>query len=215
MTRYSPLELGEVQKQILKHFFLCKENKRPESVSHIAKELRVLQPSVYRSVDLLIKEKYLLKENDFTRKSGQKYVEKNLILTEKGAAAAVILGGTFDEFENYFKRQRHPDIEILQFIKRIYKTSEKRDLIIKKAMEYAFKNNYFDKGSTIRQLTEEELKKLRLYMAMEYINSLGPTSNIRSLKEFIDRYQLDREIMKEYLNQQKQFADLLLRELDK
>jgi DNA-binding MarR family transcriptional regulator len=199
----------------LKHFFLCKENKRPESVSHIAKELRVLQPSVYRSVDLLIKEKYLLKENDFTRKSGQKYVEKNIILTEKGAAAAVILGGTFDEFENYFKRQRQPDIEILQFIKRIYKTSEKRDLIIKKAMEYAFKNNYFDKGSTIRQLTEEELKKLRLYMAMEYINSLGPTSNIRSLKEFIDRYQLDREIMKEYLNQQKQFADLLLRELDK
>ena len=188
---------------------------KTRSVSHIAKELRVLQPSVYRSVDLLIKEKYLLKENDFTRKSGQKYVEKNLILTEKGAAAAVILGGTFDEFENYFKRQRHPDIEILQFIKRIYKTSEKRDLIIKKAMEYAFKNNYFDKGSTIRQLTEEELKKLRLYMAMEYINSLGPTSNIRSLKEFIDRYQLDREIMKEYLNQQKQFADLLLRELDK
>jgi hypothetical protein len=52
-------------------------------------------------------------------------------------------------------------------------------------------------------------------MAIEYINSLGPSSNIRSLKEFIDRYQLDREFMKEYLIKQKQFAEILLRELDK
>jgi hypothetical protein len=52
-------------------------------------------------------------------------------------------------------------------------------------------------------------------MAMEYINSLRPTSNIHNLKEFIDRYQLDKEIMKEYLNKQKQFANMLLKELDK
>jgi hypothetical protein len=81
-------------------------------------------------------------------------------------------------------------------------------------MEYAFKNNYFE-GSTIRQRTEEELKNLRLYMAMEYIKSLGPISNIHNLKEFIDRYQLDKEIMKEYLNNQKKFADVLLKELNK
>ena len=90
MSRYNPQELGEVQKQILKHFFVCKENKRPESVSHIAKELRVLQPSVYRSVNLLIKEKYLLKENEFTRKSGQKYVERDLIVTGKGARRCLL-----------------------------------------------------------------------------------------------------------------------------
>ena len=29
-------------------------------------------------------------------------------------------------------------------------------------MEYAFKNNYFDEGSTIKQLSQEELKKLRM-----------------------------------------------------
>ena len=93
MVSSNPQELGEVQKQILKHFFVCKkENKRPESVSHIAKELRVLQPSVYRSVNLLIKEKYLLKENEFTRKSGQKYVERDLIVTGKGAATSCYIG---------------------------------------------------------------------------------------------------------------------------
>jgi hypothetical protein len=80
-------------------------------------------------------------------------------------------------------------------------------------MEYAFKNKYFE-GTNIRQLTEEESKKFKLYMAIEYINSLPSTSNIRGLKEFIDRYQLDREFMKGYLIKQKQFADLLLKELD-
>jgi hypothetical protein len=87
--------------------------------------------------------------------------------------------------------------------------------MFKKAMEYAFKNNYFDEGSSIKQLSQEELKNLRLSMAMEYINSLPPTSSVHSLKEFIDRYQLDKEIMKEYLNKQKQFANMLLKELDK
>ena len=142
--------------------------------------------------------------------------EKKLTLTDKGAAAAVVLlGVTFDQFENHFKRQRHPDIQNLQSIKSIFKTPEKRDFMFKKAMEYAFKNNYFDEGSSIKQLSQEELKNLRLSMAMEYINSLPPTSSVHSLKEFIDRYQLDKEIMKEYLNKQKQFANMLLKELDK
>jgi DNA-binding MarR family transcriptional regulator len=201
-------ELGELQQKILKHIFEC--TAKSENVSHIAKSLGLAQPTVFKSAQSLLQENYLESEQKAKR------TQKTLTLTEKGAAAAVvILGVSFDEFENYYKRQRHPDREILQNIKRIFKTPEKRDFMIKKAMEYAFKNNYFDEGSITRQLTEEELKKLRLHMAMEYVSSLGPTSNIHNLKEFIDRYQLDKEIMKEYLNKQKHFADLLLKELDK
>src|SRR5918992_3033005 len=199
-------ELGELQQKILKHIFEC--TSKSENVSHIAKSLGLAQPTVFKSVHSLLQENYLESEQISKR------TEKTLTLTDKGAAAAIlILGVSFDEFENHYKS--HPDIQILQFFKRIFKTPEKRDFMIKKAMEYAFKNDYFEQGNTIRQLSEEELKKFRLYMAIEYINSLGPTSKISSFKEFIDRYELDREFMKEYLNRQKQFADLLLKELDK
>jgi predicted transcriptional regulator len=200
-------ELGELQRRILKHIFECTSTS--ENANHIAKSLGLAQPTVFKSIQLLLQENYLESQQKAKRR------EKTLTLTEKGAAAVVVtFGASFDEFENYYKRQRHPDREKLQNIKRIFQTPEKRDLMIKKAMEYAFKNNYFDEGST-RQLTEEELKKLRMNMAMEYINSLGPTSDIPGLKEFIDRYELDRKFMKECLNNQKHFADLLLKELDK
>jgi DNA-binding MarR family transcriptional regulator len=201
-------ELGELQQRILKHIFEC--TSKSENASHIAKSLGLAQPTVFKSIKSLLQENYLESQQKAKR------TEKTLTLTDKGAATAVVtLGATFDQFENHYKRQRHSDIQMmLQLIKRIFKTPEKRDLFIKKSMEYAFKNKYFE-GTTIRQLTEEESKKFKLYMAIEYINSLPSTSNVHSLKEFIDRYQLDREIMKEYLNKQKQFADLLLKELDK
>jgi hypothetical protein len=139
------------------------------------------------------------------------HISKSLSLAQPTVFKSV--QSLLQEIENHYKS--HPDIQNLQFFKRIFKTPEKRDFMIKKAMEYAFKNDYFDEGSTIRQLSEEELKKFRLYMTIEYINSLGSTGNISTLKEFIDRYELDRDFMKEYLNRQKQFADLLLKELDK
>jgi hypothetical protein len=85
VPRYISSELGDVQKKILKHFFKCKDT-GPESVSHISKEIGILQPSVYRSANVLINNKYMLKENVYT------VGEKTLISTEKGAAAAVLLG---------------------------------------------------------------------------------------------------------------------------
>jgi DNA-binding MarR family transcriptional regulator len=197
--------LGELQQKILKHIFEC--TSKLENANHIAKTLGLAQPTVFKSIQSLLQENYLESEQKAKR------TQKTLTLTDKGAAAVVLLGVTFDEFENHYKG--HQDMQTLQFIKRVFKTPKKRDFMLKKAMEYAFKNNYFDEGNTIRQLSEEELKKLRMNMAIEYINSLGPTSNIPGLKEFIDRYELDREFMKECLNNQKKFADILLKELDK
>ena len=200
-------ELGELQQKILKHIFEC--TAKSENVSHIAKSLGLAQPTVFKSAQSLLQENYLESEQKATR------TQKTLTLTEKGAAAAVvILGVSFDEFENYYKRQRHPDRENLSNIKAIFKTPEKRDFLIKKAMEYALKNNYFE-GSTIKQRTEEQVKNLKLYMAMEYIKSLERNSDIHNLKEFINRYQIDKKIMKEYLNNQKKFTEELLKELDK
>ena len=158
------VELGELQQSILKHIFEC--TSKSENANHIAKSLGLAQPTVFKSIQSLLQANYLESQQKAKR------TEKTLTLTDKGAAAAVVsLGATFDEFENHFKRQKHSDMQTLQFIKGIFKTPEKRDFMIKKAMEYAFKNNYFDEGNTIRHLSEEELKKLGMNMAIEYINS--------------------------------------------
>jgi DNA-binding MarR family transcriptional regulator len=206
MEGYTP-KLGELQQKILKHIFEC--TSESENANHIAKSLGLAQPTVFKSIQSLLQENYLESQQKAKR------TEKTLTLTDKGAAAVVLLGVTFDQFENHFKRQRHPDIQNLQSIKSMFKRPEKRDFMFKKAIEYAFKNNYFDEGSSKKQPSQEELKNLKLSMAMEYIKSLPPTSNVHNLKEFIDRYQLDKETMKEYLNKQKQVADVLLKELDK
>jgi hypothetical protein len=218
MVRYSPQELGELQKQILKHFFLCKEDKRPESVSHIAKELRVLQPSVYRSVDLLVKEKYLLKEDDFTRKSGQKYVERDLIVTGKGAAAAVILGISNDDIINYFTRRKSKyilstdEVEFFQKFKQIgIKEPDKQDLLIRRMMEYFLKNNYFDELGGAKDLSDDEFKRLLTYVAVEYHNAIGKPHTIRDL---VDKYSLDRKQLKDILQKQKLKIDSMIRQLE-
>lgn len=217
MVRYSPQELGELQKQILKHFFLCKD-KRPESVSHIAKELGVLQPSVYRSVDLLVKEKYLLKEDDFTRKSGQKYVERDLIVTGKGAAAAVILGISNDDIINYFERRKSKyilsidEVEFFQKFKQIgIKEPDKQSLLIRKMMEYFLKNNYFDELGGAKDLSEDELKRLLTYVAIEYHNALG---NPRTIRDLVDKYSLDKKQLKDMLEKQKLKIDSMIRQLE-
>jgi hypothetical protein len=218
LARYSPQELGELQKQILKHFFLCKENKRPESVSHIAKELGVLQPSVYRSVDLLIKEKYLLKEDDFTRKSGQKYVERDLIVTGKGAAAAVILGISNDDIVRYFERRKSKyilstdEVELFQKFKQIaVKEPDKQNLLIRKMMEYFLKNNYFDELGGAKDLSDDEFKRLLTYVAIEYHNAVGKPRTIRDL---VNKYSLDKKQLRDMLQKEKSRIDSMIRQLE-
>jgi hypothetical protein len=81
-------------------------------------------------------------------------------------------------------------------------------------MEYALKNDIFKEGH-FRNLTPEEEKGFQRYLMIEYMNSLGPASNIQDLKEFFDRYQLDKEFLKESLTGQKKLIDILLKELDR
>lgn len=217
MVRYSPQELGILQKEILKHFFICKD-KRPESVSHITKVLRVLQPSVYRSVDLLIKQKYVLKEKEFSRKSGQKYVEKDLIVTGKGAAAAVLLGISNDDIINYFGRRRSKyilsddEVELFQKFKQIaIKEPDKQNLLIRKMMEYFLKNNYFDEIGAAKDLSDEEFKRLLTYVAIEYHNAVGKPRTIRDL---VDKYSLDRKQLRDMLQKEKSRIDSIICQLE-
>jgi DNA-binding MarR family transcriptional regulator len=194
----------------LKHFFGCKDT-GPESVSHISKKIGVLQPSVHRSVDLLIKNKYLLKEIVYT------VGEKKLITTDKGAAAAVLLGITNEQLVDYFRKIRHDypsardyDQFFQQFNHMInIRGSEKRDVLIRKMMVYLLKNNYFNELGFVK-ISSDELKKLLTYVAIEYHNAVGKP---RTISDIVEQYGLDKKQLIDVLNKQKLRIDSIIHQL--
>ena len=205
---YTKHQLGELQQKILKHIFECKSES--ENVSHIAKVLRLKQPTVYESIQLLIKDKFLQSERQLHRRG-----EKKIQVTHKGAAIAVMLGMPFERLENY-TRKHNPEFFtfFLDACKKVTTTSQRRDLLIKMALEYALKNNFFEQGY-IREINAEETKRFQLYIASEYISSLGPATNIKSIKDFVERYGVDKEYLKGLFSYQKDFFDKFLNELNK
>ena len=209
MPRYIS-ELGDVQRKILRHFFKCKDT-GPESVSHISKEIGILQPSVYRSAIVLINNKYLLKENVYT------VGEKTLILTEKGAAAAVLLGITNDQLMDYFKKIRRDypsardNVQFFQQFNQMTNIREprKRDVLIRKMMEYLLKYNYFNELGSAK-IPPDEFKKLLTYVAIEYRNILGKP---RTISDIVKQYGLDKKQLIDILNQEKQKIDSIIQQL--
>jgi DNA-binding MarR family transcriptional regulator len=205
---YTHPQLGDLQKKILIHIFNC--NSESENTFHIANSLGLKQPTVYESVKSLIENEFLQ-----SKKQLHKRGEKILQVTHKGAAAAVMLGISFEKLESYTKKY-DPDFFIffVQVCKKVTTTIQKRDLLIRMALEYALKNNFFEHGY-IREINAEETKKFQLYLASQYISSLGPASNIKNLKDFVDRYGIDKEYLKAIFSDQKNAFEKLLNELSK
>jgi hypothetical protein len=79
--------VGEIQQKILNHFFNCSYDS--ETVSQLSRT-----PAIFKS----LKNKYLAKDKKFFSGS------KKLFVTDNGAAAAVVLGITFDKLQDYFKK---------------------------------------------------------------------------------------------------------------
>jgi hypothetical protein len=79
--------VGEIQQKILNHFFNCSYDS--ETVSQLSRT-----PAIFKS----LKNKYLAKDKKFFSE------KKKLFVTDKGAAAAVVLGITFDKLQDHFKK---------------------------------------------------------------------------------------------------------------
>jgi hypothetical protein len=76
-------------------------------------------------------------------------------------------------------------------------------------MHYALENNFFDNGQ-FRTLTHTESEKLKLLIALESIKSFA---DIPTLKVFAEKYGLNKNFLKEHLNKQKHYIELLMRAL--
>jgi predicted transcriptional regulator len=213
---YSLLKLGEAQEKILKHFFEC-DIITPEGVSHISKSISLWQPSVHRSVSSLIKNKYLIKENKRTRKKGKMSFEKALYVTDKGAAAAVVLGITFDQLENYLNKfasyeSALDSIAYFKRFKKLYKNPEKREFTVKNFMEYLLNNNCFSDSGTLIYPSGYEFKRILRYVQDRSNEAFG---NVSTIKQYLERYGVDKSFLKEAFQKDKKRIDSILRQLEK
>ena len=204
-------ELGGLQKEVLTHMAGC--TAESETVNHIAECLHRAQPTVFQSIKLLLRDNYLEARQPKHRRG-----PKVLSLTDKGSAAAIITGidlNQFDSFQKVFSKKSPSQlIEIgLQYVGNITTTSEKRDIMLQKAMEYALKNNLFEQGY-IKKMTEEEGRNFIRYIMIEYIKSLRPTNNIKTVEQLLERYQLKKDFLRQYLIQQKESIEAVLRKLE-
>ena len=199
-------KLGELQREILFHMIECAGES--ETVNHIAKHLHRAQPTIFKSIKLLVEDNHVTSQQEYNR--GPKVLD----LTDKGAAAAIIAGADLKQFDNYIKkRPTDPIAESLEYFQSMVTNSEKRGFMLQKAMDYALKNNLFEQGY-MRQMTAEEGKVFIRYITLEYIKSLGSANNIKTVEQLLDRYGLKKDFLKIFLIQQKQAIDALLKKLD-
>jgi hypothetical protein len=217
MICYNVLKLSNVQEKILKHFFEC-STVAPESVSHISESIKLLQPSVHRSVDSLIRDKYLVKNNKPIRSGkGKMSFEKALYVTDKGIAAAIVLGVTIEQVKNYLSKFASKNesaansISYLNRFTRSYKVPMKREFLSRKLMEYLLNNEYYDKLGTMKYPTREEFRKALRYIQGAFDDSFGIPE---TFKEVLNKYGVDESFLKEAYQKDRKRIDLILSQLE-
>lgn len=96
-------------------------------------------------------------------------------------------------------------------MRRIAEPHSKTDVIIKTAMTYALENNYFENDHVTKRLTTAQIGKLQLFIAIQHIQALG---DIPTLKEFVNKYSIDKDFLKKHLRRQKEYINLAIKELN-
>jgi hypothetical protein len=79
---------------------------------------------------------------------------------------------------------------------------------MKQAVQYALENNYFEDGK-FRVLTKEEAH-FKLYIALKYLDEMDEWPTLR---EFLDKYGLDKCFLRKRLEKRRQYIDSIIQEL--
>ncbi|MGB8935128.1 MAG: hypothetical protein WCC17_08490 [Candidatus Nitrosopolaris sp.] len=190
--------MGELQERILNHFFQC-ESKRIEGIDHISKAINAKQPSVSRSIDYLLNNKFLEEDPQRAREKGNKFFEKAIYVTDKGAAYAVVmLGVKVEQIKNYTAKYDPTAVPVWDQDCGIFSMLEYRDYIFKKTMEFLLINNIFDDEGHMRQLTEDEIQKMeisKITAAKEHIDSLH-SKGITNCNDYLNECGIDKNLMR-------------------
>ena len=211
--KYHKKKLGRLQQKILK-YMINRDDHGFVEVSDLWSSLQLSQPTISKSVQSLVKYSYL--------KHGE--YRGSLYPTDKGVAAAIMLGVSHTELKRYVyssssyrpnpltKRRRfvRGRRAILNYIRKIVNAYQnKQDFVMKQAVKYALENNYFENGN-FRVLTNEEAQIFKLYIALKYIDEMGEWPTLR---EFLDKYGLDKDFLRKQLKKRRQYIDSIIQEL--
>jgi DNA-binding PadR family transcriptional regulator len=101
---YELNKMGDLQKKILGHMLEC--TSELENTNHISKALGLAQPTIFKSIRLLEKERYVQ-----TRQENPHGI-RTLKLTDKGVTAALLAGEEKNKIYSYLQR-RAPSSNIL------------------------------------------------------------------------------------------------------
>lgn len=178
--------LGGLKTKILKHMLTC--HTKIESVSHISKEVNALQPDVFRSTKTMIQEGILIKQDSLI---GQ---QKEVRLTEKGIAVAVLVGIKHKELVDYFKpkkgyhsnydRERHI---IFNTLMDLQDKSTLQGLLLKTALEYMVTHGWYEEEKKILDPTERFglFEHLMPYIMMH-------PEDVKNIVRLIDKFGIDK-----------------------
>lgn len=212
--KYHKRKLGQLQQRILK-YMINDDDWWFVKVSDLASSFRLRQPTISKSVQSLVRYNYLTRG---------KYPAYGLFLTDKGVAAAVMLGVSYSKVKSYVYSSfmYHPNPvatriryftgrrAILNYIRKIVSTYQKKqNFVMKHAIEYALENNYFEDGN-FRVLTNEESQIFKLFIALKYIDEIGEWPTLR---EFLDKYGLDKDFLIKQLKKRRQYIDSIIQDL--
>ena len=195
-------KLGELQTKILKHMLSCPE---AETVSHISKELGALQPAVFRSVKPMIEEEMIEKMQYVA--TG---VKKELVITEKGMAIAIINGIKHEKLTEYLTKsggyKDESDKELHDLFRILMQLNigknGRETFVIKRALEFMILNGWYDDNE--RVLDQAEKMDLFIYLIPYIINQLTDPKEVESVVRLIDDFRIDRRI----------FASMLLNRVE-
>ncbi|MGN6631045.1 MAG: hypothetical protein ACTHKP_02240 [Nitrososphaeraceae archaeon] len=165
--------MGDLQEKILRHMINC--TSESENTNHISKVLGLSQSTVFESVQLLKKGKYIQTQQEYSRG------KRMLTLTDNGIAAALFSGNPKDKIYSYLQR-RAPSSDILLLMNIVKDKNDFENEWIKLFIEYML-----SKRPSIDGLDEK--KRGELIAAL----MVGPENNFvdaRKIKKILERDEL-------------------------
>ena len=151
----------------------------------------------------MINENYLVKEKRTT--DGERIIK----VTDKGAAAATLLGIPHSKARDYLKKKNLASgLKILLYL---FREQDNQDLLLKKGAQYFLRKDWILKTS----LEEKEKMQFFTFLLSDlYIREKFKARDNEALIKLINSFHLDSQWLIATLQEKRQIIDLLINQLE-
>jgi hypothetical protein len=157
-----------------------------ENVSHISQSINALQPVVFQST------KVMMEEGILTKTAVPKSNKKQLILTDKGLAIAILTGIKHKKLDEFFDMLG----ERYKFFEAVLQQKQgptRQRALLKKALEYMVEHGWYD-----RKIKMDHNQRLDLFgYLVPYM--LIDASEVRNVVGLMENFGVDKKVFGEAL----------------